>query len=130
MPGAVFYAITVTNLGPNSAAAAVITDVIPRSVSTQYPTTFYCVGGVESGTAWCGPLPTGVSCTHPAVRQVGTVTCTQATLSRGATMTIDMEVLSGLYFHNQLMIDTATVSSATFDPDTANNTATVANGGS
>jgi hypothetical protein len=45
-------------------------------------------------------------------------------------MTIDMEVLSGLYFHNQLMIDTATVSSVTFDPDTANNTATVANGGS
>jgi hypothetical protein len=41
-------------------------------------------------------------------------------------MRIIIAVHVGLYLNRQAMIDTATVSSATSDPDTANNTATVA----
>jgi Domain of unknown function DUF11 len=121
------FPIAVTNLGPSNAEMPVIKDTIPVSAfgGTRYPTTFYCVGSVGSTTGWCGPLPTGVFCTDPAVGQGGTVTCSQASLKPGATMKIIIAVHVGLYLNRQAMIDTATVSSATFDPDTANNTATV-----
>jgi hypothetical protein len=40
-------------------------------------------------------------------------------------MTITMVVHVGFYLHNQAVVDTATAASNTFDPNTANNTATV-----
>jgi Domain of unknown function DUF11 len=117
-----YYTITVINRGPNPASNVVISDKTPWYPWAQRPTTFYCVG---SGTAWCGPLSSGVSCTTPRVGSPGTVSCASALLSAGASMTITMVVRVGFYMHNQLVSDTANAASATFDPNTANNTATV-----
>ena len=40
-------------------------------------------------------------------------------------MAVIMAVRVGLYFHNQLICDTATATSSTIDPNTPNNTARV-----
>jgi Domain of unknown function DUF11 len=120
------YTMTVTNNGPDSASNVVLTDHTPWYPWSLHPTTFHCVG---SGTAWCGPLSSGVLCTHPAGGSPGTVTCTTtASLPRGASMTITLVVQVGFYWHSQLICDTATATSSTFDPNTANNTATVCAG--
>jgi uncharacterized repeat protein (TIGR01451 family) len=117
-----YYTITATNNGPDSASNVVISDATPSNMWAAQPTTFYCVG---SGTAWCGKLKPSVSCTTPNVGSTGTVSCTTASLSAGASMTITMVVHVGFYMHNQLVVDTAKAASNTFDPNTANNTATV-----
>jgi hypothetical protein len=123
------YPITVTNHGPNPASNVVITDPTPRYMFSRYPTTFYCVGSVPrpgSGAGWCGPLPPNVSCpAPPKVGSPGTLTCTISSLKAGASVTIIMAIHLGFYFHNQLVCDTATATSSTFDPNTANNTAEV-----
>jgi uncharacterized repeat protein (TIGR01451 family) len=120
--GYIGYTITVTNNGPDAASGVSVTDHIPASMSSRYPTTFYCVGSVPpvgSGQGWCGPLPSGVSCT-------ATVNCYTSSLGPRASMTIEMAIHVGLYLHNQAVGDTATATSSTFDPNTANNTAGVA----
>jgi Domain of unknown function DUF11 len=117
-----YYAITVTNNGPDTASNVVMADHTPWYPWSLHPTTFYCVG---SGSAWCGPLSPGVWCTAPKRGFAGTVSCTTASLVPGASMTITMIVHVGFYLHNQVVIDTATATSSTFDPNTANNTATV-----
>jgi hypothetical protein len=116
------YTITVTNHGPDTASGVVLSDNIPSSMWSRYPTRFYCVG---SGTAWCGKLTSGVSCTTPSVGSPGLVSCTTASLSAGSSMTITMVVHVGFYLHNQTISDAATTISSTFDPNTPNNTATV-----
>ena len=66
----VTYTITVTNAGPNHAAAAVLSDTLPAN------TTF--VGfNQSSGPAW--------TCTTPGTGSGGTISCSIATLSAGAT---------------------------------------------
>jgi hypothetical protein len=115
-----FYRITVTNNGPDAASDVVMTDHIPLSIWSRYPTTFVRVGGNST----FGSLPQSVSCTTPPVGSTGTVSCTTSSLTPSASMTIWIEVRTGVYMHNQLMADTATVTSSTFDPNTANNTAT------
>jgi hypothetical protein len=127
--GYIGYTITVTNNGPDAASHVIMTDRIPSSSWTRYPTTFYCVGSVPpvgGGQGWCGRLPNSVSCTAPAVGSPGTVTCTTSSLAQGASMTIEMAIHVGFYFGRQAVGDTATVTSGTFDPDMANNTASVA----
>jgi uncharacterized repeat protein (TIGR01451 family) len=114
---------TVTNNGPKTALNAVITNPIPRSISTTYPTTFYCVGSPIT-TGWCGPLPAGVSCTTPPVGSGGTVTCTTASLAPGNSMTVIVAIRIGLYLHNMEFCDSSSGTSGIFDPNTANNTAT------
>jgi hypothetical protein len=109
-----FYTITVTNHGPDPASNVASTDGTPSRA------TFYCVG-----SGWCGPLSTGVFCTHPPVGSPGTVSCTIASLPSGASMTVTMIVRTGLYFPFQAIWNSATATSSTFDPNTANNTATV-----
>jgi uncharacterized protein len=128
--GSIGYTITVTNNGPDAASDAIMTDHIPASMWSRYPTTFYCVGSVKPvGTpGWCGPLPSSVSCTTPPVGSTGTVSCTTSSLAPGASMTIEMAIRVGFYFSFQLVQDTATATSSTFDPNTANNTASVAVG--
>lgn len=118
-PGHGYYPITVTNNGPDTASDVVMTDNIPFSTWSRFPTTFYCVG---SGTG-CGPLPPGVSCTTPKVGSGGTVSCTTASLPPGASMTVTMVIRLGFYFHHQAVCDGASASSATFDPNIANNSA-------
>jgi uncharacterized repeat protein (TIGR01451 family) len=120
------YTITVTNHGPNRASNVVITDPTPRYISNLHPTTFYCVGGVPRAAGWCGPLPPNVLCpAPPKVGSPGTVTCTTSSLRVGASVRIIMAIRVGFYFHNMGICDTATATSSTFDPDTANNTAEV-----
>jgi uncharacterized repeat protein (TIGR01451 family) len=116
------YTITATNAGPDAASNVVISDYTPSYPWAAQPTTFYCLG---SGTTWCGGLPPGVSCTSPPVGSPGLVTCTTASLAAGSSMTITIVVHVGFYLHNQIISDSATASSSTFDPNTANNTASV-----
>jgi uncharacterized repeat protein (TIGR01451 family) len=108
--GYITYSITVTNHGPNYAQAVVMSDNWWSGITGFYSVT--------------GSAPSGLSCTAPAVGSVGTVTCTTASLAPGASMAIRLTIHVRILFHNQLLIDTATASSQTFDPNTANNTAT------
>ncbi|TMM02866.1 MAG: DUF11 domain-containing protein [Actinobacteria bacterium] len=128
--GSIGYTITATNNGPDAASGVVMTDHIPFSMWSRYPTTFLCVGSVQPvGTpGWCGPLQSSVSCTAPPVGSTGTVSCTTRSLAPGASMTIEMAIHVGFYLSSHLVEDTATTTSGTFDPNTANNTASVAVG--
>jgi hypothetical protein len=112
------YRITVTNNGPDAASNVVLTDTVRPSIWSRYPTKFTCVGG-PSG-AWCGPLPPTVSCSGLPAGSPGTVTCTAGSLSSSASMTIDVGVHVGLYSHNQLICDTAGVTSSTVGSDSGN----------
>ncbi len=120
------YTITVTNNGPDPASNVVVTDPTPAGLR---PSTLYCVGSVPppgSGEGWCGPLPANLHCSTPSAGSPGTVTCTPtSSLKAGASVTVIMAIRVGLYFHNQLICDTATATSSTTDPNTPNNTATV-----
>jgi uncharacterized repeat protein (TIGR01451 family) len=121
--GSMAYTITATNQGPDTAANVVINDHTPSNIWAAHPTVFECVG---SGTGWCGtPLAPGVSCTTPPPGSPGLVSCTTASLAPGASMTITIVIRVGFYLHNSVISDTATTSSSTFDPNTANNTASV-----
>jgi hypothetical protein len=123
------YRITVTNDGPDAASDVVLTDTANPSLGSQYLTKFTCVGG-PSG-AWCGPLASTVSCSPLPAGYIkvigtarlfypGTVTCTNESLSAGASMTINVGVRVGSYFHNQLICDTASVTSSTVGSDSGN----------
>jgi endo-1,4-beta-xylanase len=107
---AVSYTITVLNNGHDDAANVSLVDTVPSS------TTF------QSITA-----PAGWSCTTPAVGASGDVTCTAASLANGATAQFTLTVSVPCVTANGLsIVDSATVSSITRDPNTdPNNTASV-----
>jgi uncharacterized repeat protein (TIGR01451 family) len=67
------YTINVSNAGPDPAASAVMTDVLPASLLFQSIS-----------------APAGWTCTTPAVGANGTVTCNAATLASGATATFTL----------------------------------------
>jgi Domain of unknown function DUF11 len=117
-----YYTITGKNNGPDAASNVVISDHTPWYPWAAHPTTFYCVGG---GTAWCGPVAAGMTCTHPPVGSPGTVSCATGSLALGTSMTITVVVHVGFFMDNQLVSDSATTTSTTFDSNTANNTASV-----
>ena len=108
-PGEVIgFDFTVTNNGLDDAANVVLTDVLPAN------TTFDEGGG-----------PNGWNCTSPAAGDPGTFQCTIATLPAGTTAT-------GFFLEIRIpnanvtpITNTATVSSATFDPDSSNNSSSV-----
>jgi hypothetical protein len=120
------FTITVTNNGPDPAIVQAA-DSTPSGIPDP-PTTFYCVGSVPapgSGQGWCGPMPSNVSCTPPTVGSPGTLACTTTSpLPEGASMTVIMAIRVGFLFPHQGICDTATATSNTPDPNTANNTAT------
>jgi len=102
------YTITIANGGPNAASSVTLTDTVPTN------TTF------RSITA-----PTGWSCTNPAVGATGTITCTNSSLSSGATAVFTLVVRVGAAVTDGTTIsNTASVSSSTADPNSANNSAT------
>jgi uncharacterized repeat protein (TIGR01451 family) len=104
------FTITVTNNGPDTAQSVAVNDHW-----TNF-STFVAV----SVTA-----PSGARCTAPPVGSRGTVTCTTASLARSASITLVLTLrVEG--FTNQLLQDTATATSTTSDPNSANNTATIA----
>jgi uncharacterized repeat protein (TIGR01451 family) len=108
--GNITYRITVTNQGPAYAQTVIVSD----SWWGGFMTTFYSVSG---------SAPSGVLCTTPPVGSYGTVTCTTGSLAPGASVAIALTIHVRAVLHNQLLDDTATATSPTFDPNTANNTA-------
>lgn len=98
------YVIEVMNNGPDTAFSVSIQDVIPA-------------GATFNSVVFNGGL-----CTTPATSGTGTVNCTVPYLASGAvlteTLTVNVTAAAG-----GAIMDTATVSSTTFDPFPGNNSA-------
>jgi uncharacterized repeat protein (TIGR01451 family) len=94
------YTIAVTNNGPNAATNVVMTDVLPAQLLFESIS-----------------IPTGFTCTTPAVGANGTITCNAATLANGVTrtFTLNVRVASGSTSGN--VTNSAGVSSSSADPD-------------
>lgn len=100
------YTVTVTNGGPSTADDVVVTDPLPSG--TTY------VSGVDGNGA-----------TVCALVQQNQVVCELGTLQPGATKTVYITVHVASAVPSGTVLDnTATVSSSTTDPSTANNSAT------
>jgi uncharacterized repeat protein (TIGR01451 family) len=109
------YTITVNNAGPSNATTAALSDTLPAG------TTFVSLSS-----------PGGWSCTTPAVGGTGAVSCSLASLASGnAVFTLTVAV-GATVTPGTIITNTATVSTATFDPnsgnDSVNATTTVAAG--
>ncbi|HSK79401.1 MAG TPA: IPTL-CTERM sorting domain-containing protein [Thermoanaerobaculia bacterium] len=101
------YTLTVTNNGPSNAASVSLSDTLPGV------TTFVSLSS-----------PGGWSCTTPAVGAGGTVSCSIASLAPGdAVFTLTVQVDSSVA-HGTGFFNVATVTSATPDPNTGNESAT------
>src|SRR2546430_1437605 len=108
--GKLTYTISVTNAGPDSASAVVVTDVVPGSTT------------IVSLTA-----PAGWTCVSPASGGTGTVTCSCITLQALAApqvFTLVVKVNPGTS-EGTTITNTAAVTSATIDANPANNSATL-----
>ncbi len=106
--GLVAYAIVVENRGPAAASSVTLTDVVPA-------------GTVFESLA----VPAGWTCTTPAPGATGTVSCGVATLATGATATFDLRVrLAPGTPAGTTLSNTVSVTSATPNPDPANNSDT------
>jgi uncharacterized repeat protein (TIGR01451 family) len=103
--------ITYTQIATNGGAANAIT--VTFSGATPANTTFVSQ-----------PTPVGWACVTPAVGGTGAITCTIATLNSGlsATFVVTVKVNSNTPV-GTLINDTATVGSATADPNPGNNSA-------
>jgi len=105
--GNITYTLTVRNDGPQAATSVILSDVIPVN------TTFV---SVTPAAGWsCPPLAVGAT---------GTQTCTIAALAplSSASFALVVKVNPGTP-SGTVITNTATVSSATTDPNSANNTA-------
>ncbi len=103
------YTQVVTNAGPSTATTASLTETTPAN------TTFVSV-----------TPPAGWSCTTPAVGATGTINCTDPSFAAGsASFSVALKVTAGTAAGTAVN-NTATVSSAISDPNSANNTATAA----
>jgi uncharacterized repeat protein (TIGR01451 family) len=106
------YTITVQNSGPDPATSVQVSDTLPSTVQLAAPVT----QAGESG-----------SCNAPPLGSTGTVLCSLGSFPSGGTawtITIVVKVVSAA--KKSSISDTATVTSSTFDPTTADNTGTVA----
>jgi uncharacterized repeat protein (TIGR01451 family)/fimbrial isopeptide formation D2 family protein len=108
-PGStVSYTLSVTNQGPSDAQNVLISDTVANSSQLS-------LGSVTGTTG-------GASCTAP---QGGSLRCTAATLTAGATATVTVTgVLASNLASGVNVGNTATVTSGTADTNSANNTAT------
>ena len=98
--GSVVYTLTVRNLGPSTAQAVTVVDVLPAGMS------------FASAGAGCG-------------ESGGTVTCTAETLAAGATALYTIAVdVAGDIEPGTSIENRAVVASDTADPDPSNNTGT------
>jgi uncharacterized repeat protein (TIGR01451 family) len=102
------FTLTVTNSGPNAAVSAVLTDVIPAGMTLVSL-------GIKSGNpdAWTDSTANGQPSAKLASFPVG------HTDTFFITVSIPTSDASGIN-----LVQTYSVSSNTFDPDTSNNTAT------
>jgi len=102
------YIQTVTNAGPSAATNATFTEQTPPN------TVFFSLASVPSGWA----------CSHPAANSAGTITCTDTSFAPGtASFPVVLTVNAGTA-DGTVINDTASVSSSTTDPNSANNTST------
>ena len=103
------YTQTVTNNGPQDAVNATFVEAVPGN------TTFQSLA-----------IAPGWSCTMPAVGSAGNISCTDPDVANAAvgTFTLVVQVIPGTVSGTQIL-DTASVSSGTNDPNLANNTASV-----
>jgi len=100
------YTLTVTNHGPDAAAAPVVTDTVPVGARWTFVS--------ASGSGWnCTLAPTTITCTYGG------------SLASGATATIAVATAIPSDNGTASVTNTASVSSPTYDPVPANNTATV-----
>jgi uncharacterized repeat protein (TIGR01451 family) len=103
------YTQTVTNNGPQDAVNATFVEAVPGN------TTFQSL-----------VIAPGWSCTMPAVGSAGNTGCTDPDVANAAvgTFTLVVQVIPGTVSGTQIL-DTASVSSGTNDPNLVNNTASV-----
>jgi uncharacterized repeat protein (TIGR01451 family) len=92
------YSLAASNLGPSAATGVVVSDTLPAGVA-------FVSAAASQGT-----------CTHNS----GVVTCTPGTVANGASATITIKVTPP---STGSIGNTASVSSATGDPNSANNSA-------
>src|SRR6202167_6057704 len=107
--GNITYTQTVTNNGPQDAVNATFIEAVPGN------TTFQSLA-----------VAPGWSCTTPAVGSAGNISCTDPDDANAAvgTFTFAVQVVPGTVNGTQIL-DTASVSSGTNDPNLANNTASI-----
>jgi uncharacterized repeat protein (TIGR01451 family) len=103
------YTQTITNNGPAAAAGVSFTEATPTN------TTFQSVSA-----------PAGWTCTAPAVGATGNVNCTDTTLASGAEADIIVVVNVPATVAAGAITATSTVTATTGDPNSANNSTTVA----
>jgi len=94
------YTLTVTNAGPDDAEDVTCEDVLPANV------TFLGFQSISQGSA---------------TQQAGTITCNFGTIASGATATLVFVVTAN---EEGVVSNTATTSSSTGDPNSANNSDT------
>jgi len=99
------YTITTNNNGPSDALTVTVSDTLPAN------TTFVSIN------------PSIYSCTTPAVGSTGAVVCTRASIAAITTQVITLVVHTSSSLAGTIS-NTATISSATTDPNPANNTST------
>ena len=106
----VVYTIVVTNNGPNLSQAVVFYENIPAN------TTFQSIG----------TIPTGWTCTTPAVGTTTPINCSIASLANAgtATFTVTLKVTAGTAAETVIQNVTSVTSNSTNDPDASNNTST------
>lgn len=108
--GQVVFALQVNNSGPSSATSVELTDVVPANTS------------FVSFDQLTGPTFT---CTSPTADSTsGSTSCTIASLARGEEATFVATYLIGGASGGTVISNTATVTSATADPHTDNNSST------
>ena len=106
--GTITYTQGVTNNGPLDAVNAVFSEAVPANTTFNSITT-----------------PVGWTCTTPAVGGTGNITCTNPFVANAAnaTFTVVVTVVPGTTNGTQI-VDTDNITSGTYDPNLANNTAT------
>src|SRR5207302_268915 len=100
--GTLTYTLTVSNAGPSTSSNVTVTDTLSPGVTFQS----------ASGTGW--------SCSQAS----GTVTCTRASLAPTGSTSSTITILVTAPNEGGTITNTASVSSATPDPNPANNSAT------
>lgn len=106
----VVYTVVVTNNGPNQSQNVVFYENIPAN------TTFQSIGSV----------PTGWTCTTPAVGGTSPINCSIAALANAATatFTVTLKVTAGTAAETAIQNVTSVTSNTTNDPVASNNTST------
>ncbi|MGA8806743.1 MAG: Calx-beta domain-containing protein [Thermoanaerobaculia bacterium] len=106
------YSVFVFNSGPSTANSVTVTDTLPAG------TTFLALNAST----------TLFSCTTPAVGSGGTVSCTTAAFEDESETTFTISVKTSPSAPSGQISNTATITSATSDPDTSNNSSTAITG--